>query len=554
MEYVRGESAEALVAREGRLRPERATDVLVQVASALHATHSAQVVHRDVKPANLLVGEGTIAKLGDFGMARSLSPGESKGQGRVGTPYYTAPELWQGEQAGPAADLYALGASYFHLLTGRPPYPQREVAEVERAHLGDPIPDPRELVPGLPESCALLVKRALAKRPGGRHASAQQLLWEARRVLLQLEELGAAQRFTVYTRMGERTPARPGRPVGVWSPPPAQADELLVRRFGFTDRPFAGVEDPADAPYTGEPQRGARRQLRSLLQAGRPLLCLTGTEGSGRSTLLRSLAAELGAGRLVVTLDARRSAGGRTLLTRLCSVVDEESEPGLGADQDQALGALLSRLQQAQSGQGLDGGPPLLVLDGLPLRPGPEVAELCGAALWSRGFQLLLVGPPGLGASLAAATAAEPGGEEIPEVLLPPLAPDQLAAYFAAWVQACRRPGAPALLLSRDALLLLHQRSQGVLERVDLIAENMLLLAAAEDRRVVSSWHAFAASDRQRWADRPPGEGLPVRPAAWPTAEALELLDRCRQAAGQQPWPRGGPPRTTTGETGAHEE
>src|SRR3990172_12101081 len=179
MEYVAGASAEAVVAQAGPMAPRNATDVLLQAASALDAPHRSGVVHRDVKPANLLIGADGVAKLGDFGMALG-SAGLSNGDAhlREGTPYYTAPEIWRGEAASAASDIYSLGATYFQLLTGRPPYAGHDVAAIEQAHLRTSIPDPRELAPRLPASCAALVKRALAKGPRERHASALELLWE----------------------------------------------------------------------------------------------------------------------------------------------------------------------------------------------------------------------------------------------------------------------------------------------------------------------------------------------------------------------------------------
>src|SRR5512142_72309 len=181
MEYVVGQSAEAMV-KDGPLAPEVATDIILQAAAALHAAHRSGVIHRDVKPANLLVGAGGVTKLGDFGMAlgsAELSAGNA--HVRVGTPYYTAPEIWTGGAATPASDIYSLGATYYHLLTGKPPFPGADVGAVEQAHLRAPVPDPRRLVPALPASCAALVTRALAKDPKDRQGSAMALLWEARR-------------------------------------------------------------------------------------------------------------------------------------------------------------------------------------------------------------------------------------------------------------------------------------------------------------------------------------------------------------------------------------
>src|SRR4051812_2070077 len=122
MEYVDGASADTRIAEMGPFPADRATEILVQAASALQAAHDAGVVHRDVKPGNLLIGLDGSVKLSDFGMALDMAGARASVQVRAGTPFYTAPEIWRGEPASPATDIYALGATYFYLLTGSPPF------------------------------------------------------------------------------------------------------------------------------------------------------------------------------------------------------------------------------------------------------------------------------------------------------------------------------------------------------------------------------------------------------------------------------------------------
>jgi hypothetical protein len=247
MEYVAGRSADDLLAAAGRLAPELATGILVQAAAALQAAHGSDVVHRDVKPANLLVGASGITKLGDFGLAHGAGGRQVGHHGvQAGTPLYTAPEIWRGGAAGPASDLYSLGATYYHLLTGRAPFQAAEVAEVAKAHLSADIPDPRALVPGLPPSCAALVRRAMCKRPAERYTSAQELLWDARRVLADLSSAqGTASAPSVRGADGPLTrgPMTPARRCGT-----------LVETW-----PPAGA-GPGTSPLRGEPVRPARRR------------------------------------------------------------------------------------------------------------------------------------------------------------------------------------------------------------------------------------------------------------------------------------------------------
>jgi hypothetical protein len=513
MEYVAGQSAEAMV-QAAPMAPEVATDVVIQAASALHAAHRSGVVHRDVKPANLLVTAEGVTKLGDFGMA--LGPAEVRignAHVRVGTPYYTAPEIWRGEAASAASDIYSLGATFFHLLTARPPFPGPDVASVEHAHLRAPIPDPRELVPSLPASCAALVQRALAKAPRERHASAQELLWEARRVLQELPLAAAipAQPRAVPPREPDRPPL-----------PPAEGP---LAALGFVRQPFADV-DPAAHPQLAGPLVAARGGVLEWLEADAgAVLGVGGAEGSGAALLARHLAAELGRSRHVLRLEVGHGSEARSLLQRLCTAAATDEAP---ADLE-ALVALLGEERRRTAAA------PVVMLEGVTV-PHPSMAGLAsvvGAALWTRAFKLVLCGGPGLAERLAGA-GLDLRGERIAEVLVPALDRETIPRHLRAWLEATLAPHAPPVIVTPDALLLVALRSEGALERVNRIAGNMLLLAAAERRRTLTSWHAWAAPDRERLA-----AGLPHRPPSWPPPEVVDVLDACRRAAGMPPWPRG---------------
>jgi type II secretory pathway predicted ATPase ExeA len=525
MEYVAGHSAEAAVAEGGSMAPERATDVLLQAASALHAAHRSGVVHRDVKPANLLIGTDGVTKLGDFGMALGAA-GAHVGQARVrvGTPYYTAPEVWRGEPASAASDIYSLGATYFQLLTGRPPFPGADVAAVEQAHLRAPVPDPRELAPGLPASCAALIQRALAKSPRERHASAQVLSWDGRQVL---QELTAAAEACARPRP-RPPPSPPARP------PLSPAEGPLADVLGFVHRPFF-TADPADGPYEGASFAGAWTEiLEAVEDEGLGVLALTCADGRGLTALCRRVAAELGRSRLVLLVDVAQHAEVRTLLQRLCRAAGVAEE----ASQEGSLDALVERLAEERRKQR---STPLVMLDGL-TAPHPTtalLASLVGAGSWTRAFQTLLCGEPRLLERLAD-DGIDFRAQRVREIEVKPLAREQVPAYVRSWVEAALAPHAPPIIFSADALRLMALRSEGALERLDCIAENMLLLAADDGRRTLTSWHAWTASDRERWSVEPPPAGLPRRPAHWPPPDVIAVLDACRRGAGVPPWPRGG--------------
>ena len=125
MRFVDGDDLRTLVDRDGPLAPERAAHIAAQIGAALDAAHARRLVHRDVKPANVLVGAGDHAYLTDFGVVKALD--ETSGQTRtgdvVGTLDYIAPERIKGEADGPPSDLYALGCLLFYALTGQVPFP-----------------------------------------------------------------------------------------------------------------------------------------------------------------------------------------------------------------------------------------------------------------------------------------------------------------------------------------------------------------------------------------------------------------------------------------------
>lgn len=181
MRLVSGGTLAELIAG-GTLTAGRTLHVVRQVADALDFAHGAGVVHGDVKPRNVLVDEGDVAYLADFGLATAVSQVASA-PASPGTIDYSAPERLRGEPPTPSADLYALACVLFECLTGVAPYSHDAAAAVVGGHLYNAPPRPSELVPQLPAELDAILARGLAKDPAERPRSAQELVDAAAAVL-----------------------------------------------------------------------------------------------------------------------------------------------------------------------------------------------------------------------------------------------------------------------------------------------------------------------------------------------------------------------------------
>jgi Protein kinase domain len=212
MRYVEGSDLRSLVRAEGRLDPGRAANIVSQVASALDAAHARGIVHRDVKPANVLLGAADHAYLTDFGLTKNLTShtGSTRAGGWVGTLGYVAPEQIRGERIDARADVYALGCVLYHALTGSPPY-QRDSDEATLwAHLHDDPPSVAAQTPGVPQAFDEVLRRAMAKDPDDRYPSAG--------------DLGRA----ALAAAGRAAPPGPERRVAVGEAAPGDEQETVV--------------------------------------------------------------------------------------------------------------------------------------------------------------------------------------------------------------------------------------------------------------------------------------------------------------------------------------
>ena len=177
MAFIEGTDLRALLKSGGALGPRRAVELVGQVASALDAAHSAGLVHRDIKPGNVLIGDGDHAYLTDFGLTkRTDSHTRMTETGTfVGTLDYIAPEQLEGKPVDARADVYSLGCVLYQLLTGEVPFPRNVDTAKMWAHVGEPPPLPTAVAPKLPAKFDEVIARAMAKDPEERYPSAGDL-------------------------------------------------------------------------------------------------------------------------------------------------------------------------------------------------------------------------------------------------------------------------------------------------------------------------------------------------------------------------------------------
>src|SRR5271170_7493826 len=194
LEYVEGETLKDLIRREGPLEIPQAIAYAIEIARALGAAHEHQIVHRDVKPQNVLITDEGAAKITDFGIARSLTEEALTMAGRVlGTTDYVSPEQALGQPVTGQSDLYSLGVVLFEMLTGQVPFRGSSPVAVAMKHVREDIPDVQLLRPELSAATAAVVDRAVSKDLARRYQDAASMVADLEDVLaIEAARAGAA--------------------------------------------------------------------------------------------------------------------------------------------------------------------------------------------------------------------------------------------------------------------------------------------------------------------------------------------------------------------------
>ena len=202
MEYVDGESCKARISKAGRLGWREAVEITIQAAEGLAAAAAKGIIHRDIKPENLLIDKAGRVRISDLGLAKEMGKIEPlPSDTSLGTPDYMSPEqVNNSETVDFRSDIYALGASLFHMVCGKAPYTGRSAYEVMVKHVSANLPSPRKYAPDLPKQVCDVMRKMMARDPDDRYQSYDGLIVDLRALLAG--ESVAAQEFEDESMLG----------------------------------------------------------------------------------------------------------------------------------------------------------------------------------------------------------------------------------------------------------------------------------------------------------------------------------------------------------------
>jgi hypothetical protein len=496
MEYVDGGNLELRVSRAGALEPTRALRYAMVVADALAHAHEIGVVHRDVKPQNLLETRAGVIKLADFGLAglRQDALETSKPMRILGTPQYLAPEMWLGENATARSDLYGLGATLFFMLAGRPPFAAKNVRDLRAAHLNEQPVFP----PDVPAASVEIVSRCMAKNPGDRPASARELV----------EELGDA----IAVLGGSRR--RRGRRQAGAAPPE-----------GFYTH---STRAAADAAVMALPVFAAARQkLEEALAAVPPLAVFHGPQPDALKAVHRSVIDVGGTRRFYVAARTTLTASTGTLGSRLVEQLHLGQWP-LPAWHDRVCAELTSEGVGGSGGQAL---PTIMELEVRRPLSAAEATDLIELARRAEGKNVIFLvtcdGPTAQG--LLHEVDASGFAFLVRHVAMRDLSDEERAEHVRTWTATAT---GERLRWTDDALRLLRHTETTGRKPVSRLMHNAIMIAHGASMRLCTTWSVLGADAHSDYIQTV--NDIPMmwrsRPAAWPGDDLLPLLIQLREA------------------------
>ncbi len=193
MEYVEGTTLKDILTEQTSVPWKQALGIIQQIAGALEfAWNNQQLVHRDIKPDNIMITTRGVAKLADLGLARAARETSDDDDEVMGTPQYICPEQLLGQPMDVRGDIYSLGATFYHAITGHFPFAGDSAAEIARKHLNDPVPDPREFDSSIPPELSYIISKMMAKKLEDRYEDAEELVIDTGLVLRGQQPAGFA--------------------------------------------------------------------------------------------------------------------------------------------------------------------------------------------------------------------------------------------------------------------------------------------------------------------------------------------------------------------------
>ncbi len=267
MELVEGRTCMEILREQGSFTIGETLEIALQIGKALEYAHNQRRIHQDIKPDNIMIASSSGVKLADLGISKSFDEVATEGASRrvMGTPHYMAPEAAMAKKIDHRVDIYSLGATLYHLLSGKPPFSGTSATDVLKAHVMEPLPPLQELNPDVPDDIVAMIERMMAKNPDDRYLTATAIVDEVRRLQTGLG-LGT-ERIASSDTMILRRLARGGDPSGA-----APVLSAAMRKAGETAARSTRPRDPGMT--TGSRTRGGEDvepssdRLRQVLIAG----------------------------------------------------------------------------------------------------------------------------------------------------------------------------------------------------------------------------------------------------------------------------------------------
>lgn len=176
MEYINGKTLKQIIKTSGRLSSEKTVDIVLQIASALDCAHKNNIIHRDIKPDNILITEDNIVKVADFGIAKVVDSRTVTNSNKViGTAHYFSPEQAKGNFVDGRTDIYSLGIVMYEMITGRVPYNAESCITIAMMHIQEPVTPPIEIIADIPENVNGVILKAMEKEPMNRYQDAKKM-------------------------------------------------------------------------------------------------------------------------------------------------------------------------------------------------------------------------------------------------------------------------------------------------------------------------------------------------------------------------------------------